>query len=130
MSSSTPVLVVGSVALDSVRTPVGEIREGLGGSASYFGLAAVHYSPVRLVAVAGTDFPSAHLDLFRSRNLDTQGLELVDGKTFRWAGVYSEDMNLLYYYSNRLSGYGLSLLAQHGKTKLLRGENDEKGFLA
>lgn len=90
---SSSLLVVGSVALDSIRTPVGEVVDALGGSASYFGLAAAHYAPIRLVAVAGTDFPAAHLDLYRARTLDTAGLEQVEGKTFRWSGVYHENMN-------------------------------------
>ncbi len=88
-----PVLVVGSVALDSVRTPAGERSESLGGSASYFGLAASLYAPVRLVAVVGTDFPERHRALFRRAGLDLAGLQTAEGKTFRWSGVYSEDMN-------------------------------------
>ncbi len=91
--SPVPVLVVGSVALDSVRTPVGSIEEGLGGSASFFSLAAAKYAPVRMVAIAGTDFPEEHLTLFRRHGIDIGGLRLVEGRTFRWSGVYSQDMN-------------------------------------
>lgn len=87
------VLVVGSVALDTVRTPAGEMLDGLGGSASYFGLAAVHYAPVRMVAVAGTDFPHEHQELYRRAGIDLSGFQLVAGRTFRWEGVYSADMN-------------------------------------
>lgn len=92
-SSPHSVLVVGSVALDTVTTPAGTVDDGLGGSASFFGLAAVKYAPVRMVAVAGTDFPEEHLSLFRRHGLDVGGLQLVEGRTFRWAGVYSQDMN-------------------------------------
>jgi len=91
--STLPILVVGSIALDTVRTPAGEMHDGLGGSASYFGLAAAHYCPVRMVAVVGDDFPKAHLETYRERGLDLRGLQTVEGKTFRWEGVYSEDMN-------------------------------------
>lgn len=85
------VLVVGSVALDTVRTGTGEVTEALGGSASYFSLAARRFVPVSLVAVVGDDFPSENVDLFRSRGVDLTGLETVRGRTFRWSGVYSPD---------------------------------------
>jgi len=93
MSKAVPVLVVGSVALDSVETPAGAFEEGLGGSASYFGLAAVKFTPVRLVAVAGSDFPAEHRALLERAGIDLAGLQQVEGRTFRWAGVYSADMN-------------------------------------
>ena len=88
-----PTLVVGSVALDSVRTPAGERTDALGGSASYFSLAASLYAPVRLVGVAGSDFPEEHTRRFREHNIDVEGLEIAEGKTFRWEGVYTPDMN-------------------------------------
>ncbi len=93
MQPAMPVLVVGSVALDSVRTPAGEREDALGGSASYFGLAASHYAAVRVVAVVGTDFPDRHLALLRRGGIDCAGLVTAEGKTFRWAGVYADDMN-------------------------------------
>jgi len=93
MSEASPLLVVGSVALDSVRTGQGERVDALGGSASYFSLAAVRYCPVRLVAVVGADFPSGFRQLYDAQGVDTAGLQIVEGKTFRWGGVYSEDMN-------------------------------------
>jgi sugar/nucleoside kinase (ribokinase family) len=93
MQSPMPVLVVGSVALDSVKTPAGEAKERLGGSAAYFGIAASRYAPVRLVAVVGSDFPDEHVAVFRRCGLELSGLRVEPGKTFRWEGVYSEDMN-------------------------------------
>ena len=86
------ILVVGSVALDSVETPTDERHDVLGGSASFFSVTASILEPVRLVAVVGSDFPEEHVDLFRSRNIDVQGLERVAGKTFRWSGRYLADL--------------------------------------
>lgn len=87
------ILVVGSVALDTVETPFGRAVEALGGSATYFSLAASLYTPVRLVAVVGDDFPAEHIALLRERNVDLAGLERAPGKTFRWAGRYDFDLN-------------------------------------
>jgi sugar/nucleoside kinase (ribokinase family) len=87
------LLVVGSVALDSVKTPFGEAEEVLGGSATYFSYAASFLSPVQLVAVVGEDFPQAHLDLLKRRQVDLTGLQVAKGRTFRWAGEYGYDLN-------------------------------------
>ena len=87
------ILVVGSVALDTVRTPFGQIQEGLGGSATYFSAAASFFAQVRLVAVVGEDFPQAHVDFLKGRKVDLQGLQRVGGRTFRWAGEYGFDLN-------------------------------------
>lgn len=87
------LLVVGSVALDTVRTPFGQVEETLGGSATYFSYAASFFVPVRLVAVVGEDFPAAHLDLLTARGVDLAGLEIAPGKTFRWAGEYGYDLD-------------------------------------
>jgi sugar/nucleoside kinase (ribokinase family) len=87
------VLVVGSIAIDTVKTPVEEHSNLLGGSASYAALAASFFSPVRLVGVVGDDFPKSEFDFWRSRKIDTQGVQQVDGKTFRWSGEYSWDLN-------------------------------------
>jgi len=91
--SQQPILVVGSVALDSIRTPFGEAQNAFGGSATYFSLAARYFSPVRLVAVVGGDFPAEHRDLLAERDIDIRGLEVADGATFRWGGVYGSDLN-------------------------------------
>lgn len=89
-----PLVVVGSVALDTVETPT-ETRENvLGGSASYFSYAASFFTSVRLVSVVGDDWPAEHTELFRRRNIDTAALTVVPGaKTFRWTGKYLRDMN-------------------------------------
>jgi sugar/nucleoside kinase (ribokinase family) len=91
--SASSLLVVGSVGLDTVETRVGKRSEVLGGAASYFSVAASFLAPVRLVAVVGTDFPSAHTELLESRSVDLAGLERVTGRTFRWSGVYAPDFS-------------------------------------
>jgi sugar/nucleoside kinase (ribokinase family) len=92
MSTPHEILVVGSVALDSIRTPYGEAVEALGGSASYFSVAASHFAPVRLVAVVGEDFPPQHVALFESRGVELSGLERAPGRTFRWRGEYAAEL--------------------------------------
>jgi sugar/nucleoside kinase (ribokinase family) len=87
------LLVVGSVALDSVRTPFGKADDVLGGSATFFSYAASFFTRVRLVAVVGGDFPKGHLDLLGQRGIDVAGLQVADGSTFRWAGEYGYDLN-------------------------------------
>ncbi len=87
------VMVVGSVAFDSIRTPYGEAEDILGGSATYFSVAASWFAPVRVVAVVGEDFEDRHLQVFQSRAIDTAGIERAPGRTFRWRGEYSQDMN-------------------------------------
>ncbi|MHC5033952.1 MAG: PfkB family carbohydrate kinase [Planctomycetota bacterium] len=86
------LLVVGSVGLDRVETPYGSTEDELGGSAIYFSFAASHFSPVRLVAVVGDDFPPAYLDRLAARPIDLQGLRHVAGSTFRWHGAYEGRM--------------------------------------
>ncbi len=86
-----PVLVVGSVAFDDLESPAGVRENCLGGSANYFSVGASHFTPVRLVAVVGEDFPEAHLDTLRARGIDLGGLERVTGETFRWRGRYGAD---------------------------------------
>src|SRR5687767_8654616 len=87
------ILVVGSVALDSVETPFGSREEILGGSATYFSVAASYFTKVSLVAVVGEDFPESHISLFREKDIDTSGLERQKGRTFRWRGEYGYDLN-------------------------------------
>ena len=89
------LLVVGSIALDSVETPHGIVKDALGGSATYFSYAASYFTPVRLVGVVGEDFPPAHRELLESRRIDTSGLAVQKGgATFRWRGKYEGDMNM------------------------------------
>jgi len=87
------LLVVGSVALDTVETPFGKVREVLGGSATYFSYSASFFTRVRLVATVGEDFPDQHLALLRARGVDTAGLTVAGGRTFRWSGQYGYDLN-------------------------------------
>ncbi|MBA2283938.1 MAG: sugar kinase [Ktedonobacteraceae bacterium] len=87
------ILVVGSVALDTVETPFARAEDALGGAASYFSTAASLYNQVNLVAVVGSDFPREYLDFWRSRPINLAGLQVHDGKTFRWAARYHLDMN-------------------------------------
>ena len=87
------VLVVGSIALDTVKTPVEEHADLLGGSASYASVSASFFTPAKLVGVVGDDFPKAHIEYFKSRSIDLEGLQTVPGKTFRWSGEYMWDLN-------------------------------------
>ncbi len=87
------VLVVGSIALDQVKTPVEERSGLLGGSASYASVAASFFSGVNLVGVVGEDFPECHVAFFGERGIDLAGLQIAKGKTFRWSGEYHWDLN-------------------------------------
>ncbi len=87
------LLVVGSMAFDSVRTPFGAVTEVLGGSATYCSTAASFFSKVNLIAVVGDDFPEEHVAFLKSRGVDLSGLERRKGKTFRWRGEYSHQLN-------------------------------------
>lgn len=87
------ITVVGSVALDTVETPFGNVDHVLGGAASYFSTAASLYDTVNLVAVVGDDFPREHIEDFRTRQIDLRGVQFVPGKTFQWGGRYHLDMN-------------------------------------
>ena len=89
-----PLLVVGSVALDTVETPFGKRERCLGGSASYFSVASSYFTQSKVVAVVGEDFPKKHIDLLSSKGVNLDSLEvLAEGKTFFWEGKYSGDMN-------------------------------------
>ncbi len=90
------LLVVGSVAFDSVETPFGSVKDALGGSAIYISVAASYFTaPVRLVAVVGGDFPKDHIRFLEERDIDLDGLQIIrDGKTFRWGGRYHYDLNM------------------------------------
>ena len=87
------ILVVGSVALDTVRTPFGEAREVLGGSATYFASSASYFAPVSVVAVVGEDFPMEELEFLKRRDVDLAGIDRRPGRTFRWRGEYGYDLN-------------------------------------
>ncbi|MBI2485690.1 MAG: sugar kinase [Deltaproteobacteria bacterium] len=86
------VLVVGSLALDSIETPFKSVQDVLGGSASYFSLAASLFTNVKVVAVVGEDFPDEYIELFRSKGIELEGVKRAPGKTFRWHGRYGYDL--------------------------------------
>jgi sugar/nucleoside kinase (ribokinase family) len=87
------LLVIGAVAFDSIKTPHGEAENALGGAATYTSITASWFTPVRVVAVVGDDFGDDQFRVFRDHGVDTAGLEQARGKTFRWSGEYSGDMN-------------------------------------
>ncbi len=87
------LVVVGSIALDSVKTPFGEVKEILGGAATYSSVAASIFCSPGLVGVVGKDFPKEHIEFLNKRKIATDGLSVADGKTFRWSGYYEFDMN-------------------------------------
>ncbi|OGF15301.1 MAG: hypothetical protein A2W00_06875 [Candidatus Eisenbacteria bacterium RBG_16_71_46] len=118
MSHRDDILVVGSVALDSVRTPFGETAEALGGSASYFAASASHFAPVRIVAVVGEDFPPHHRGLFESLSIDLSGLETAPGRTFRWRGEYDVELGHAHTLETQLNVF------QHFHPRLDEGHRD------
>jgi len=87
------VLIVGSTALDSIKTPKAENPRLLGGSASHAAVAASFFAPVRLVGVVGEDFPKKYLQLYRRHGIDLEGLQMLPGRTFHWSGEYEINMN-------------------------------------
>jgi len=96
------VLVVGSVALDSVETPFGRVDDAVGGSATFFSASASHLVPVQLVGVVGNDYPLERLEPLRQRGVDLSGLECADGESFRWRGRYRHDLNAAETLETRL----------------------------
>src|SRR6195256_3570403 len=87
------VLIVGSTALDSIKTPKAENPRLLGGSASHAAVAASFFGPVKLVGVVGQDFPKRYIQLYRRHGIDLEGLQVLPGKTFHWSGEYELNMN-------------------------------------
>lgn len=97
------ILVVGSVAFDSIETPFGQVEEALGGSATYFSTSASFFTDVSLVAVVGEDFPDEHRRMLAERNIDLAGLQTSPGETFRWKGRYGFDLNEAHTLETRLN---------------------------
>lgn len=87
------VLIAGSIAIDTVKTPTAERLNQLGGSASYASIASSFFAPTRLVSIIGHDFPEAHMAILKGRGIDVEGVEVSDGETFRWSGEYHDDLN-------------------------------------
>lgn len=101
------VLVIGSIALDTLETPFGRAEEQLGGAGSYFSLAASVLTPVQMVGVIGSDLPERHLETLRSHGVDLTGVERIqNGKTFRWSGRYEYDMNVAHTLDTQLNVFG------------------------
>jgi sugar/nucleoside kinase (ribokinase family) len=110
------VLVVGSVALDDVEAPAGQVKEALGGAAAYFAVAASHFAPVAAVGVIGDDFPPEHLAFLASRGIDVSGVVTAPGRTFRWGGRYRESLNerdTLFTELGVFEGFAPELSARH-----------------
>ena len=119
------LLVVGSVALDSVETPFGKAEEVIGGSANYFSASASHQVPVQLVGVVGSDYPVEKLEPLAARGVDLTGLERAEGESFRWRGQYRHDLNSAETLETRLGVFS------HFRPKLPEGFRDaEFVFLA
>lgn len=97
------ILVVGSVAYDSVETPEGRRQSQLGGSATYFSVSASHFTDVGMVGVVGKDFRDEDLKMLKSHGIDISGLEVADGRTFRWAGDYMQDINTAVTHETQLN---------------------------
>ena len=87
------ILAVGSVAFDTIATPAGRVENMLGGSATYFSIAASYFTDVRVVAVVGDDFTAEHESVLKKRGVDTRGIQRQKGKTFRWGGQYIDNLN-------------------------------------
>jgi len=98
------ITVVGSVALDTVETPFGKIEMGLGGAASHFSSSSSFFTKINLVGVVGSDFPQEHIEFFKSRDIDVEGLEIIEGgKSFFWAGRYDHDLNVAHTLDTQLN---------------------------
>jgi sugar/nucleoside kinase (ribokinase family) len=119
------IVVVGSVAFDSIQTPFGKVERALGGSATYFAVAASFFAPVQLVAVVGEDFTDRDMEIFAGRDIDTRGLLRVPGKTFHWSGEYGFDLNVA---STRVTE--LNVFADFRPTLPPAYRNSEVVFLA
>ena len=100
------ILVVGSVAYDSVDTPAGKRASQLGGAATYFSVAASYFTEVGIIGVVGDDFDPADIEMLESHDIDTSGLVKADGKTFRWSGEYMEDINTAVTLDTQLNVFG------------------------
>jgi len=119
---SNSVLVVGSVAFDDVETAFGKRKDALGGSAVFFSMAAAPFTSARIVGVAGKDYPEEALTMLKNHNVDIRGLEIVEGKTFRWGGVYHDDINqrdTLYTHLNVFADFKPVIPQEYRQTPFL-----------
>jgi len=114
--------VVGSVAFDDVETAFGKRKDALGGSAVFFSMAAAPFTSARIVGVAGKDYPEEALTMLKNHNVDIRGLEIVEGKTFRWGGVYHDDINqrdTLYTHLNVFADFKPVIPQEYRQTPFL-----------
>lgn len=114
------LLVVGSIALDSVKTPFGEVEEALGGSAVYFSHAASFFNSVRLVGVVGSDFSKEKIELLKKKKIDLKGLMVDEGRTFRWKGEYGYDLNVartIYTHLNVFANFKPKIPSEYRATE-------------
>ena len=125
------IVVVGSVALDSIETPSGRADEVLGGSAAYFAVAASYFAPVNVVAVVGDDFPADARATLIAPNINLEGLEVGAGRTFRWAGRYHENLNIrdtLDLQMNVVADFAPQLSEQYRRSPLVFLGNIDPGL--
>lgn len=116
------ILVVGSVAFDTLKTPFGEREKIIGGSATYFSLAASYFTQVRVVAVVGEDFTAEHENVMKSHGIDVRGIEHAKGKTFHWGGEYGENLNeakTKFTDLNVFENFQPQIPAEYGDTEIL-----------
>ncbi len=116
------ILVVGSLALDTVETPFGKVENSLGGSATFISIAASYFTaPIKLVGVVGGDFPKEHIILLEEHSVDLEGLQIIEeGKTFRWAGKYHYDLNVrdtIYTHLNVFEKFDPIIPEKYKRTK-------------
>ncbi len=116
------ILVVGSLALDTVETPFGKVENSLGGSATFISIAASYFTaPIKLVGVVGGDFPKEHISLLEEHSVDLEGLQIIEeGKTFRWAGKYHYDLNVrdtIYTHLNVFEKFDPIIPEKYKRTK-------------
>src|SRR5262249_46705068 len=114
-----PILAVGSVAFDSIKTPFGEANRVVGGAATYFSIAASFFTDVRIVAVVGNDFGPNVEKVFGGRRIDLAGLQRVPGETFRWRGEYGFDLNsreTIYTHLNVFEQFTPTIPAQYASS--------------
>jgi sugar/nucleoside kinase (ribokinase family) len=117
-------LIIGSIALDSVESPLGKADDSLGGAATYISIAASYFvTPIQVVAVVGGDFPKEHIELLKNHSVDLEGLQIIkDGKTFRWGAKYHEDLNIrdtLFTDLNVFQSFNPVIPEKYKKTKYI-----------
>ncbi len=116
------ILVVGSIAIDTVETPSGSVQDSMGGSALYFSAAASFFSPVNLVGIVGNDFDFSRIEFLKTRGVDLEGLAVEEGQTFRWGGRYHRNMNnrdTLFTYLNVFKNFQPVIPEHYRDAKLI-----------